>query len=86
MAIDRFSQEAGRLLGVIERRLSEAPYLAGSDYSIADIACYPWLVTATTELKEPLDASLRDKPALHRWLATIGARPAVMKGMQVPGV
>ncbi len=83
LAIDRFTEEAGRLLGVVERRLSEAPYLAGSDYSIADIACYPWLVAATTDLKEPLVENLRGKPALHRWLATVGARPAVVKGMQV---
>ena len=84
LAIERFTKEVGRLLGVVERRLSEAPYLAGSDYSIADIACYPWLVAATTVLKEPLAQSLQDKPALHRWLAVVGARPAVVKGMQVP--
>ena len=86
LAIDRFAKEAGRLLGVVERRLSEAPYLAGDDYSIADIACYPWLVGATTALREPLAKSLQDKPALHRWLATVGARPAVVTGMQVPRV
>ena len=84
LAIERFTQEAGRLLGVMERRLSEAPYLAGGEYSIADIACYPWLVAATTILKQPLTRSLRDKPALHRWLDVVGARPAVVKGMQVP--
>ena len=84
LAIDRFTQEAGRLLGVVERRLSEAPYLAGSDYSIADIACYPWLMAATTALKKPLAGRLRDKPGLHSWLAKVGARPAVAKGMQVP--
>ena len=84
LAIDRFTQEAGRLLGVMERRLSEAPYLAGSDYSIADIACYPWVVAATTFLKQPLAKDLQDKPAIHRWLVAVGARPAVVKGMQVP--
>ena len=84
LAIDRFTKEADRLLGVVERRLSEAPYLAGNDYSIADIASYPWLVGATIVLKEPLAESLQDKPSIHRWLATVGARPAVVKGMQVP--
>ncbi len=84
LAIDRFTQEAGRLLSVVERRLSEVPYLAGSDYSIADIASYPWLVAATTDLAKPLAESLRDKPALQRWLATVSARPAVVRGMQVP--
>ncbi len=86
LAIERFTKEADRLLGVMERRLSETPYFAGNDYSIADIACYPWTVAATTALKEPLANSLQDKPALHRWLATVGARPAVVKGMQVPSV
>ncbi len=84
LAIERFTQEAGRLLGVMERRLSEAPYLAGGDYTIADIACYPWLMAATTILKEPLAGSLQDKPAIHRWLAAVGARSAVVRGMQVP--
>jgi GSH-dependent disulfide-bond oxidoreductase len=41
LAIDRFTTEAERLLGVMERRLAEAPYLAGEDYTIADMACYP---------------------------------------------
>ncbi|ACA16788.1 Glutathione S-transferase domain [Methylobacterium sp. 4-46] len=83
LAIGRFTDEADRLLGVMERRLAEVPYLAGEDYSIADIACYPWMVAATTFLKEPLGRSLEGKPALHRWLAALGARPAVRKGMQV---
>ncbi len=86
VAIERFTKEADRLLSVMERRLSEAPHLAGDDYSIADIACYPWVVAATTALKEPLVNSLQHKPALHRWLATVGARPAVVNGMQVPRV
>ena len=83
-AMARFTKEADRLLGVMERRLGEAPYLAGDEYSIADIACYAWTLGATTALKEPLAESLRVKPALHRWLADIGARPAVVAGMQVP--
>ncbi len=84
LAIDRFTNEAGRLLGVMERRLSDLPYLAGDDYSIADIACYAWTLAATTLLKEPLAETLRETPALHRWLATVGARPAVARGMKVP--
>jgi GSH-dependent disulfide-bond oxidoreductase len=84
LAIERFTTEADRLLGVMERRLAEAPYLAGDAYSIADIACYPWTLAATGFLKEPLAATLAEKPALERWLAAVGARPAVAKGMQVP--
>ena len=84
LPIGRFTQEADRLLGVMDRRLAEAPYLAGDVYSIADIASYAWTLGATTMLKEPLAESLRDKPAIRRWLADVGARPAVAKGMQVP--
>ena len=83
LAIDRFTTEADRLLSVMERRLSEAAYLAGDAYSIADIACYPWTVTATTMLKETLAKSLEDKPAFRRWFEAVGARPAVVKGMAV---
>jgi GSH-dependent disulfide-bond oxidoreductase len=86
LAIERFTTEADRLLGVMERRLADVPYLAGAEYTIADIACYPWTVAATSFLKEPLGKSLESKPALHRWLAEIGARPAVQKGMKVPEV
>ncbi len=83
LPIKRFTEEADRLLGVMERRLAEAPYLAGPEYSIADIACYPWIEGATTLMKEPLADVLRDKPGLHRWMSTVGGRPAVVKGMQV---
>jgi GSH-dependent disulfide-bond oxidoreductase len=83
LAIERFTTEADRLIGVMERRLTEAPYLAGDDYSIADIACYPWMVAATTMLAAPLEDALADKPAFRRWLDAVGARPAVVKGMAV---
>ncbi|MFE1600803.1 glutathione S-transferase N-terminal domain-containing protein [Methylobacterium sp. ID0610] len=83
LAIERFTTEADRLLGVMERRLAAVPYLAGADYSIADIACYPWTLAATSFLKEPLAASLETKPALRRWLDAVGARPAVQTGMTV---
>lgn len=84
LAIDRFTAEAGRLLGVLEKRLSEVPYLAGQDYSIADIANYPWAHAATTFLKDPLAEHLANKPSIHRWLEAVGERPAVGRGMAVP--
>lgn len=84
LAIQRFTEEADRLLGVMDRRLAEAPYLAGDEYSIADIACYPWTEAATTFLKEPLAGSLAKKPAVHRWLKQVGERPAVQRGMKIP--
>jgi GSH-dependent disulfide-bond oxidoreductase len=85
-AIQRFVEEADRLLGVMERRLVEAPYLAGDEYTIADIAAYPWTVAATTFLEDVLAESLTAKPALHRWLQEVGERPAVQRGMSVPKV
>ncbi len=86
LAIERFTVEADRLLGVMERRLADVPYLAGSDYSIADIACYPWTHAATTFLGTVLATSLQDKPNVRRWLDLVGSRPAVVRGMQVPQV
>lgn len=84
LAIQRFTDEADRLLRVMERRLAEVPYLAGAEYTIADIAAYPWTVAATTFLKDVLADSLATKPALHRWLQVVGERPAVQRGMAVP--
>jgi len=86
LAIQRFTEEADRLLGVMDKRLAEVPYLAGDEYTIADIATYPWTVAATTFLGEVLAESLATKPALHRWLERVGSRPAVVRGMAVPKV
>ncbi len=86
LAIRRFTEEADRLLGVMDRRLAASAYLAGADYSIADIACYPWTVAATTVLAKALAGRLDSKPAVHRWLETVGNRPAVARGMAVPVV
>ena len=83
-AIERFGTEAGRLLGVAERRLAASAFLGGPEYSIADIAAYPWLLGATTMMREALGEHLSGKPALHEWMARIGERPAVQAGMKVP--
>ena len=83
-AIERFAAEVGRLLGVAERRLATSAFLGGPEYSIADIAAYPWLLGAITMMREPLGERLADKPALHEWMARIGERPAVQAGMKVP--
>lgn len=84
LAIKRFTDEADRLLHVIDKRLGEGPYLAGADYSIADIACYAWTLAATSFLKEPLKDTLGGIPNVHAWLARVGERPAVRRGMDVP--
>ena len=86
LPIKRFTEEGDRLLGVLDRRLSEAPYLAGDDYTIADIATYAWTLAATTFLGDVLKQSLETKPEVARWLKLVGARPAVQRGMAVPKV
>ena len=78
-AINRYKTETRRLYGVLENRLGEAEYLAG-EYSIADVACYPW--TARHEWHQ---VDLADFPNVRRWYDAIGTRPAVERGMKVPG-
>ena len=77
-AIDRYTKEAGRLYGVLDRRLAEAEYLAGT-YSIADIACWPW-ARAISWQGQDMDAF----PNVKRWYLAIKARPAVHIGIQKP--
>jgi GST-like protein len=79
-AIDRYHAEVKRLYAVLDRRLGESEYLAG-DYSIADIATWPWV-----RLHGWAGVEIDDLPNLQRWLAEIGARPAVVRGMAVPTV
>lgn len=78
-AIDRYQRESRRLFEVIERRLSESEWLAGDEYSIADIANWSWVRT-----HEWSGVSIEGLPALERWLAAIAARPAVERGKKVP--
>ncbi|HEX3349676.1 MAG TPA: glutathione binding-like protein [Acetobacteraceae bacterium] len=77
-AIERYSNEVMRLYRVLEKRLSQAEYLAGDEYSIADIASYPW-----TRNPDNRGVSVESLPNVKRWLETIGARPAVQRGVQV---
>jgi GST-like protein len=84
-AIDRFRDETLRLLGVLEKRLGDAPYLAGG-YSIADMATYPWIAAAMGLMRPALGEAADNLPAIDRWLAGLAARPAVQRGMAVPMV
>lgn len=86
MASGRFVAEADRLLTVMDKRLSESTYLAGQDYSIADISAFPWVITANTFLADVLGDRMVSKVALQRWIAIVGARPAVKRGMAVPSL
>lgn len=86
LAINRFAEEATRLLTVMDRRLKEADYLGG-DYSIADIAAYPWVAAMAPLLKgNPLIPGWDEMTGIHRWLEAVAARPAVQRGMAVPRV
>ena len=72
--IERYTNEVNRLYGVMERRLDDAEYLAG-DYSIADIACWPWIVS-----HERQGQDLDEFRNVKRWFEAIRERPAVMRG------
>jgi GSH-dependent disulfide-bond oxidoreductase len=86
LAVDRFRDEALRLLGVMERRLAVAQYLGGDDYSIADIATYPWVSAALGLVRGAAGETMPALPSIDRWIAELAARPAVQKGMSVPAV
>jgi GSH-dependent disulfide-bond oxidoreductase len=73
-AIERYVKETNRLYGVMDRRLAAHPHLAGSDYSIADIAAYPWIVPWQMQSQD-----LAQFPALKRWFDGIAARPATVR-------
>jgi GST-like protein len=73
-AIERYTKETNRLYGVLERRLAGRDYIVGDDYSIADMACYPWIVPHRSHGQE-----LQQFPQLARWFARIAARPATRR-------
>jgi GST-like protein len=79
-AIERYSKETRRLYGVMNEHLKDHAYLA-DEYSIADIATYPWV-----SRYEWHKVDLNDFPHVKRWFDAISARPAVQKGMNVPPV
>jgi len=76
----RYHKETKRLYGVMDKRLGEAKYLAGDEYTIADIATFPWVSRF-----EWHQVDLNEFPNVKRWFDEINARPAVKKGMAVPG-
>lgn len=77
-AIDRYTNEARRLYGVIDKRLAQSEWLGGAEYSIADIATFPWLRSWQNQ-----GIVLEDYPHLKRWFDIIAARPAVQRGVKV---
>ncbi|MGQ0583051.1 MAG: glutathione-dependent disulfide-bond oxidoreductase [Reyranella sp.] len=81
-AIDRFAMETKRQLDVLDRRLAESPYLAGADYTIADIAVWPWYGGLAKGLLYGAGEflSVQEYKHVQRWADVIGARPAVKRG------
>jgi len=73
-AIERYTREAERLLGVLDKRLAGRAFIAGDDYTIADMAAYPWINAYDTA---PID--LEPFPEVRRWQAAIAARPATQR-------
>jgi len=77
-AINRYTNEARRLYGVMDRRLGQSRYFAGDSYTIADIAIFPWTRSHKTQ-----GVVLADFPNFTRWFEKISARPAVQRGLKV---
>ncbi|HVG59220.1 MAG TPA: glutathione S-transferase N-terminal domain-containing protein [Hyalangium sp.] len=81
LAIERFQTETERLMRVLDKHLSSHDYLA-REYSIADIAMYPFLVWGRQIFPELLTS----RPGVIQWMERVGARPAVQRGMKVPNL
>ena len=77
-AVQRYTNEARRLYGVMNRRLAKSKYIAGPEYSIADIAIFPWLRSWKNQ-----GIDWNDYPHLKGWFDEISARPAVQRGVEV---
>ena len=75
---DRYAAESARLLGVLDERLTTREWVMGTDYSIADIACFPWIMTHKKQ-----QVPIEQFPNVQRWFATVRERPAVQRGLAV---
>ena len=83
LAVDRFRTEGKRLLDVLETRLAGHRFIGGAEYSIADVSSYPWVAEARAAMADPLGEVFASSPAIIDWLARVGERPAVKKGMRI---
>ena len=77
-AIERYVKETSRLYGVMNKRLADRAFIAGNDYTIADMACYPWIVSHKRQSQD-----LNDYPNLLRWFEVIKARPATQRAYAI---
>jgi len=77
-AVRRFGDEVNRMYGVLNNRLYDRPWIAGDDYTIADMICYPWTVGWKAQ-----GENIEDFKYFKRWFEAMGERPAVVRGMEV---
>ncbi|HNR21385.1 MAG TPA: glutathione binding-like protein [Steroidobacteraceae bacterium] len=77
-AQERYKKEVNRLYGVLERQLARNAFIAGADYSIADMASYPWVLAW-----ERLQQDITEFPAIARWIEAIEARPATLRAYKL---
>ena len=77
-AVQRYTKETQRLYGVMDKQLAKHAFIAGKDYSIADIALFPW-----TRSWKNQGVELTEFPHVHRWHETIAARPAVLRALEI---
>ncbi|GLQ50507.1 glutathione S-transferase N-terminal domain-containing protein [Dyella flava] len=83
LAVNRYLTESNRLLDVLEQRLSQSAYVGSDDYSIADIAIYPWVVAVITNNPALLADARANRPSMDRWMTKLAELPDVIKGMNV---
>lgn len=84
-ALSRHLTELRRCYGVLEKRLSRTPYLGGDEFSIADLACFPWVWSSSNRLRERfafLDKDSPDAPGIAAWFARCASRPGVQRGIE----
>jgi GST-like protein len=77
-AIDRYVKETARLYAVLDRRLADRAFITGDDYTIADMACYPWIVPHERQRQ-----NLDDFPNIKRWFDAIQQRPATVRAYEI---
>lgn len=77
-AIDRYVKETARLYAVLDRRLADRAFITGDDYTIADMACYPWIVPHERQRQ-----NLDDFPNIKRWFDAIQQRPATLRAYEI---
>ena len=80
---ERYTNETRRLLGVLEKELSQRPYIVGEEYTIADMAIFPWVVCLSKFYQAEEHLQLHEFPKTMAWVESCMARPAVQRGMDV---